>query len=273
MMLIALLLACQPSDDSGALPFLDWGFAFEVAVTEYRSPVDGSAVAWATVSNREGEAPPWDLEHSAGDCGFYGVRPQQNCDPSCEPGFTCSWDGECLEATIPIDGGVITVDGLEVGLSLEPSGEWVYYGYSFEPEPTDGEIFHPGATISAQAAGGTLAPFSLETLGVAALGSDLPCPLADDAGEDLAVTWTPGQPGDRVRLTLASSNHGSQFPAVICDVEDDGELVVAQELLQSWMSSSLPVWSWSLVRSHQGSGVVDGVDVVLSANASEGCSW
>ncbi len=273
MMFLALLLACQPSDDSGALPALDWGFAFEVAVTEYRSPVDGSAVAWATVTNRESEAPPWELESSAGDCGFYGVRQQQNCDPSCDPGFTCSWDGECLEATVPIDGGVITVDGLEVDLILEPSGEWVYYGYSFDPDPSDGEIFQQGDTIGAQATGGTLSPFSLETRGVAALEADLPCPLADDASDDLRVRWSPGQPGDRVRLTLASSNHGSQFPAVICDVEDDGELLVAQDLLERWMSSSLPVWSWSLVRTHAGAVVVDGVDVVLSANAREGCSW
>jgi hypothetical protein len=272
MFALILLLACQPDADTGG-PHLDWSFAFEIAVTEYRAPGSGDAAAWATVTNRESEAPPWELEQSAGDCGFFGVRPQQNCDPVCESGSTCTWDGECAEVTQAIDAGVITVTGLDVALALEPSSEWVYYGYDFEPDPSDGEIFDEGAAITASAAGAALPAFELETLGVAPLGSDLPCPLDASTGGDLIVGWTPGQPGDRVRLSLASANHGNMFPALICDVEDEGELVVSAALLEAWQDSSLPVWSWSLVRSHEGTAVVDGVDVVLAARAAEGCSW
>ena len=127
--------------------------------------------------------------------------------------------------------------------------------------------------ITAQAAGAALSPFELETVGVAPLGSSLPCPLEPVPGDEVSVTWSPGQAGDRVRLSLASANHGSMFPAVICDTEDDGELVVAASLVESWLDSRLPVWSWRLVRTHAGTAVVDGVEVRLSANATEGCSW
>jgi len=267
------LLACQPRPDSAGPGPLDWSFAFEVEVTEYRGPGGGDAMAWATVVNRESEAPPWELEQGSGECGFYGVRPQQNCDPSCETGTVCTWDGECVEPSVPIDAGVVTVGGLAVELELSPSGDYVYYGYEFEPEPSDGEIFAEGDAIVASAGGAELGAFELASLGVAALASDLPCPLDDGHSGDLSLSWTPGQSGDRVRLTLASTNHGDQFPAVICDAEDDGELTVPAALLEGWWDSALFVRSWRLVRSHSAEDEVDGTTVRLVVSAAEGCSW
>lgn len=273
MILLPMLLACQPASDTADLPALDWSFAFEITVAEVQSPGGGDAMAWATVDNREGEAPPWELEQSAGECGFYGVRPLQDCDPACEAGTTCTWDGACVEPTSPIDAGAITVDGLAVDLLLEPSSEWVYYGYSFEPEPDDGEIFDEGDVITASAAGAQLPAFTLETRGVAPISSDLPCPIDDGYDDDLEITWTPGQDGDRVRLSLSSANHGSQFPAVICDVEDRGALTVDAALVRAWQEASLPVRGWRLERVHEASGEVEGVPVSLRAQALEGCSW
>jgi hypothetical protein len=273
-MLIHLLalLACTPMPDTGfSTP--DWGFAFTVTISEYRSPGGGEGAAWASVDNRESEAPPWDLELAVGECGFYGVRPQQNCEPACEAGTVCSWDGDCLEPAAPIDAGDIAVDGLSVDLSLEPNGEWIYYGYEFEPEPSDGEIFDQGDMITASAAGASLPGFQLETLGVAPLSSDIPCPIDADYDDDLRVRWAPGQPGDRVRLSLSSANHGSQFPALICEAEDDGELTVDAALVAAWQDTSLPVRGWRMERLHQASDEVQDVPVTLQAQALEGCSW
>jgi hypothetical protein len=272
VILLLLLLACQPGTDSGLAP-LDWSFAFEITVTEYRSPGGSDASAWASVDNRESEAPPWELERASGDCGFYAVRPWRDCDPACEVGSSCTWDGECVEASSPIDAGIISVAGLEVALVFEPSSEWVYYGYDFEPEPSDGEIFAQGDPITASAQGAQLPAFELETRGVAPLESDLPCPIQDDHSGDLSLSWTPGQVGDRVRLQLASANHGSQFPAVICETEDDGALTVDAALVQAWQDTWLPVPSWRLERIHEASGEVAGVPVELQAQALEGCSW
>lgn len=270
LLLLLLLLACGPGADSGFTP-LDLSFAFTITVTESRAPGGGSPAAWATVSNRDGEAPPWELELAAGDCGFYGVRPLQDCDPTCETGTVCTWDGACVEPSPAIDAGVITVQGLAVDLALTPSSEWVYYGYDFEPEPSEGEIFGQGDPLVARAAGADLAPFELSTLGVAPLDSDLPCPLETD--EDLTVTWTPGQEGDRVVFRLASANHGNQFPAVICETQDDGALVVDGALLRAWRDESLPVRSWWLQRVHEARDAVSGVAVVFEAQAVEGCTW
>ncbi len=273
-MILALLLgACQPGEDSGGFVAPDWSFAFATTVTEYRAPGGGDPAAWATVVNRESEAPPWELEEAVGDCGLYGVRPWQACEPACEAGWSCSWDGVCTEAASPIDAGTITVGGLVVALVLEPSSAWVYYGYDFEPEPTGGEIFAEGDAIVASAAGAELAAFELETAGVAPLDSDLPCPIGEDHSGDLALSWTPGQAGDRVRLRLASANHGSQFPAILCETEDDGALTLDGELLAAWRRQSLPVPSWRLERNHVASDEVEGVAVTLTAQAVEGCSW
>jgi hypothetical protein len=225
------------------------------------------------VDNRETEPPPWDLAQAVGDCGYFEVRPWQDCDPACEVGGTCTWDGECIEASDPIDAGIVTVTGLTVDLVLTPMSEWVYYGYQFDPEPTDGEIFAEGDPIAARAAGAALPAFELETLGVAPLESDLPCPLPDDPTGDLSLRWTPGQAGDQVRLALTSANHGSQFPAVVCETVDDGALVVDAALVEAWRSQPLPVPSWRLERMHEVRGEVQGVPVALTAQAQEGCAW
>ncbi|MFH1470019.1 MAG: hypothetical protein ABIO70_36880 [Pseudomonadota bacterium] len=272
MLALLTLLACRPAPDTG-LPSLDWTFAFALTVAEYRDPRGGEGMAWATVDNRETEPPPWDLALSAGDCGYYEVRPWQDCTPACTPGEACSWDGACIETSDPIDAGVITVAGLSVGLVLTPLSEWVYYGYEFEPEPANGEIFAAGNPITASAAGAALPAFELQTLGVAPLGSDLPCPLPDGQEGDLTLHWTPGQDGDRVRLSLTSANHGSQYPAVVCDTEDDGALAVDAALLEVWQGQDLPVPSWRLERVHEVRDEVEGVPVALRSQAQEGCSW
>ncbi len=273
LILVALLAGCGPGTDSAGPSPLDWSFAFEVEVSEYRSPGGGDAMAWATVTNRESEAPPWELEEGAGECGFYGVRPLQNCDPACETGTVCTWDGECVEPTVPIDAGTITVAGLEVGLELTSSGDYVYYGYDFEPEPEDGEIFGEGDPITVQAAGADLGAFELETLGVAPLDSDMPCPLDAEDSDDLTLRWTPGQAGDTLRLELASTNHGSMFPAIVCEAEDDGELILEGGLLERWWDSALPGRSRGATCRRVGGGEVDGVAVRATARGVEGCSW
>ena len=58
MILALILLGCGPGADSGGPAPIDWSFALEIAVTEYRASSGGSAAAWATVSNLVSEAPP-----------------------------------------------------------------------------------------------------------------------------------------------------------------------------------------------------------------------
>lgn len=274
MIFLWLLVACSPEPvDSGGSWLVDGDFAFEIEITEWVSPEDGSGSAWATVSNRELEADAWELEQRVGDCGYFEVRPYRACDPVCGSGFTCTWDGECVEASIPVDAGVIEVDGLAVELVLEPTSEWVYYGYDFDPEPTDGQLFDEGAVLTAVAEGADLAAFSVEGLGVAPMDTDLECPPSLNAANDLALSWTPGSQGDTVQFTLQSGNHGGQFPALRCETEDDGALTVDAELISAWLGEDRPVDSWSLTRSHEGRVEVDGLEVVLSASGVTGCSW
>ncbi len=91
--------------------------------------------------------------------------------------------------------------------------------------------------IKATATGDSFPGFAAEVAGVDPLetGIEKGFVLTLEDGSDATVTWTAGNPADRVRLVVKSPNacHGCPiFGQLVCDVPDTGSLTVPASLIE-----------------------------------------
>lgn len=191
--------------------------------------------AYAVIQARFGDAPlPRFLTEAdtAGACTLW-VREPTQCMPECE-GF-CVGDFMCRPFPRNAGAGDLTVTGTTRPLTLRDLSDY----YELQGEyPTD--LFAPGASITLRAAGGDVPAFTLvETAPAPLVGGPAADELDLNGDGDVRVTWTPADPGGRVRLVLnanSSGGHGSPYAAVIqCEVDDAvGEITVARALLDAF---------------------------------------
>lgn len=174
--------------------------------------------------------PPGDVweELDAADGCRLVVAPDSFCDPACPSGETCGADG-CIATPRTHGVGTVTVTGLASELSLMPSMSSRRYSLSAAlPYPP----YDEGASIQLQAEGGDYEPFTLQAVGV---------PLLELGAGEIAVaretpvtlSWTArSEVGPaRVFVELDIAHHGGIFARIECEVEDDGELVIAAQLV------------------------------------------
>ena len=246
----------------------------EIVVAESTSPTLGAGSAYATASNPPFTEPVSPDRIVVGDCAYVPETLPVPCEPECVAPEHCGLDGACHPQVQKLDAGTITIEGLKVGVTLEPLTQYLYYTATYTPgEPADGDLFEPGATITASSQGGAnVGPFQVSTTGVATLVTPLPCELAPKAGEDLVVTWEPAQ-GSPVRFEMRSGNHGDQFSRIVCEAPDTGSLTVDGALLAKYLADWRPFESWRLTRSATGQANAAGVRVVLTAMSAVGCSY
>lgn len=130
--------------------------------------------------------------------------------------------------------GPVVVSGTSRPVTLDP-GTGSYYNLN---EIIPGELFSPGAAVTASASGASFPGFRLTTAGVATFSPPSivndEITLRNDA--DYTFTWLPGpDPAARVRLTLNSTNegHGLPYKGIIeCDAPDRaGALTLRKELI------------------------------------------
>lgn len=169
-----------------------------------------------------GPEPVWD-----GECAAISTVASTWCDPACGSGEFCNADGACEAWPGHLSAGPITLTGLAQELVLQPADVG---GYVLTEEPPE-ELFD-GDLVRIDAPGAELGAFSVAARVPAALDADLDCTdLIRDDG-DVRITWTPGEPGDRVRLQTAAIGHGGNgHSEVMCETADDGELVVPTNIL------------------------------------------
>ena len=169
-------------------------------------------------------APPGELVAVEGACALY-QHPTVSCDDEACSG-SCFLD-LCLQYPENAGAGLVSIDGLVSDVEIQ-LWEGLYHG-----EPTPGDLFTPGAAITACATGDVFPAFEIAGRGVADLTDEFPVmELEDD--RDYTLRWTPGDDGaTSFQLVLAVGWHGLPYEQMIlCEGPDSGELVVSQRLIR-----------------------------------------
>ncbi len=177
----------------------------------------------------DGVVPSSVLELSGSDtyCQIYRQL-IPSCDPACEAGQTCTFDGDCIDYPTSQDLGVVTITGLVQDLTLEPlTPGYTYYDTSLSPP-----IFQSGALITLDMPGGVYGPQTLYGVGPEPLEG-----LADqwvlEDGVEARITWTPPAAPARteVQITIRMNQHGTTPTTLRCVFPDTGSGSVSGGLL------------------------------------------
>lgn len=175
------------------------------------------------------------LDMESGACKLWLYEPV-DCSP-CD-GF-CDSEGECVPFPTSLAAGTVTVTtpGGEV---VMPASEYGYYPEGPVPE----DLFESGDPVVADADGGEVAAFALETEGVDPISLDLVAggesgadTLRLEDGADLELSWDGAEAGRRVRLQIKSNNqgHGQPVLALIdCEGDDTGSLTVPRAMIEAF---------------------------------------
>lgn len=222
----------EPDGDPTTIPLngacdLDrrWG-GFEVEANESYSVADGA------IAN--GVVPVAVLTEVAaeGDCRLL-ERGNPYCNPTCEPGFTCDFDGTCIEYPLNQELGTVTIAGLTTPVAMDPLSTGNKYSYT----DLDNPAFKPGKLIRLKTGGGAYAELTMHGVGVAPL---VPTTLdwVINPGEALALAWD--APTEAVRSELFVSvnvdQHGITPVTLECTFTDDGSAEIASSVMDALLN-------------------------------------
>lgn len=157
------------------------------------------------------------------------------CDPGCDAGHTCDFDGNCVPYPVNHDVGTVTVTGLAMPVMLEPVAPTFSYFDTMIGHPG----FEPGAIITLQTTGGDYSPIVLHGIGV-----DMVDPTAEELhltpDEPLDIEWTPGDERTTMRVQLGVDQHGLSPLAMICSAPADvGTLTISGELITQFLDNGI----------------------------------
>lgn len=169
-----------------------------------------------------------------GDCRLMR-RNNPFCDPGCEAGETCDFDGNCIPYPSNHDIGVVTVTGLEKPVMIDPTPPTFSYFDTMLPHPG----FEPGAIITVTSTGGDYSPITLHGIGVdMVVPTETEIHLDADVAQD--VTWMVGDPRVTMRLQIAVDQHGTSPLAMICEAPADaGTLTISGELMTQFLEHGI----------------------------------
>ena len=146
------------------------------------------------------------------------------CDPPCEPGTTCDFDGSCIPYPMPYSVGTVTVEGLAAAVSMDYPA---YFDTSLPHPP-----FADGAGVRLTAAGDEYAGFTLYGVGVAPIATDDEVWIVRE-GEALDVSWVPADTAKvQVQLRFNIDQHGNSPVELLCDLDDTGSHAVPSVLVE-----------------------------------------
>lgn len=205
-----------------------WG-GFEVEANESYSVADG------TIAN--GVVPAAVLEEtlSEGDCRLL-KRNNPYCNPACETGETCDYDGTCIPYPENQPLGTVTIGGLKESVSMDPLSDANQYSFSKLSNPA----FEPGALIELKTSGGAYAPLTLYGVGVAPL-----VPTTTDwiitEGTPLALTWDvpTGVVRSEVFVSVNVDQHGLTPVTLECTFADDGAAEIPSSVMDALLGSGV----------------------------------
>lgn len=222
-----------------------WGWIqiLELNDAYLNGPFDGgSAKAFFAAEPRWYWAPEHQLamgctkEVEEGSCAVYQGEGRDLWEPACDP--TCKDDEECVEENSVFfcrprprawDVGTISIKGLKSEVVLSRDADRSFYFGDGWPE----DLFDQGDTITTEATGGELGPFSLSATGVTHLEVTIPI-LELIKGKPATVSWTPADGKSRIQIILSGGAHYSHiyYATILCDVPDsDGQVVIPATLV------------------------------------------
>ncbi|MBT3220786.1 MAG: hypothetical protein HN348_17010 [Proteobacteria bacterium] len=254
LMALALLVACEgkddtdPADDTDDTDVVTWTLddlngrcAFEDRVggfelAQWDSPLDGFSTVTGSVA--EGTVPTTILfeAETEGDCTLWR-KENPFCDPTCEAGQTCTHAGECVPYPAKQNVGDVVIEGIGETLTLSPDTYNNYWNTT-----VDHPLFEPGAMVSA-----TSSSFELRGLGVDTLAID-EIDWAVVRGQDLHLSWTPGEAESRIVLSFNVDQHGNSPVTMFCNTEDSGAVVVSAKLLKVLLDYGVSGYSTGTIR-------------------------
>jgi hypothetical protein len=197
--------------------------AFAVQVLDIYSTVAGS------VAN--GVVPITVLEELGAEAGCHLLRRNNAfCDPACQAGETCDFDGECIPYPDNQNLGTVTIGGLVEDVVLTP----VEPGYQYFQQQTPHPAFEAGNLIELRTWDTTFgSDIVLHGVGVEpiSLGSATSWVVRED--EDFAFTWEPpAVPGrSRIHVRLNIDQHGTTPVTLFCEFDDTGSATIPTSLI------------------------------------------
>jgi hypothetical protein len=169
----------------------------------------------------EGVVPVTILQEVAaeGDCRLM-KKENPFCDPPCEAGETCDFDGQCIPYPETQDLGTVTVAGLEIDVIMDP----VKPGYAYFNTSVPHPAFAPDQLIELNTEAAYFDAFTLHGVG-ASMMEPLDKQWVVSEGQPLAVSWATSSDETQravVSLELNVDQHGTSPITVWCTFEDDG---------------------------------------------------
>jgi len=225
----------QTKTDGGSLPdelrgpcsFDKKNGVFEVSIADSYSSIGGQVASGVVPSSIPHE------KLVVNECRLLQkINPE--CTPACESGEACNLDGECIPYPKNQNAGVITVEGLQEKVTMNPLDALNYFVQVSHP------IFLEGSEISLTSTKGYAGEIKLYGEGVKALEvKDDQWTLAK--GEPLTVNWTPPAAGSKSRILINMNvdQHGSSPYRIYCDVEDTGSYVIPAQVIDELMKAGI----------------------------------
>lgn len=216
----------EPIELHGACPLADrvggFALAMEPDYTAFSGAVSDGVVP-VTVLEQVGEV---------GDC-ILMRRNNPFCDPMCESGTTCDFDGTCIPYPVNHDVGVVTVTGLLQPVVLEPLPPTFNYFDTSLQHPA----FDVGAAIELTAEGGDYSAFALAGAGITMI-EPVSAELSMTVDQPLAIEWTTEQVVPSiatVRIVLSVDQHGATPVQLVCEAASSGSIEIAGELITAFL--------------------------------------
>jgi len=174
---------------------------------------------------------------SQGNCTLFAYCQDfdRMCDPVCGIDEQCVVEGSsgiCRKFSVPRNVGTLAIEGLKVPMNLTADE----FGRYFTFDAPD-ELFDRGDTVTIRTSGGEAGPFSIQATGVAPLeveSSD----VVLTSGQQVEISWNPGDPQARVQIILTAGWHYPYAPsaAILCDVPDDeGQVDIPAVLVDDFL--------------------------------------
>jgi hypothetical protein len=156
------------------------------------------------------------------------------CDPTCEPGETCSLEGVCVPYPTGQELGTVTVAGLLEPVSMEP----VIPGYTYFNTSVPNPPWTPGEVAVLQSHGyaeATLYGVAPEKLTPQTASWTL------EKEKALSILWdAPSSPSRALlHITIQVDQHGSTPGSMECWFEDDGAGEVPVNLVNTFLEMGL----------------------------------
>ena len=159
------------------------------------------------------------------------------CEPPCDPGFACDFDGECITYPVGQDLGTVDVEGLVEPVSMEPAQPGYNYFFTSLPHPA----ILPGETVRLRSSGGLWDGFDVFGVGIEPLDLPEDALWSVEQGSPFDVTWPAAADGVRshVYLTLNIDLHGISPARVFCEFPDTGAAQVPASIVDGLVGSGV----------------------------------